>query len=127
MLSQPRSSRTFTAWADVPDTDWDDWHWQFRASATNAWLLVRIAQRQQARYEEDPVPVVVQPPPPVGPATAWWPAAPTVAAPPSGPAAMAPGWYADPSARFTWRWWDGRAWTAHVQRNGLDAHDPPPG
>lgn len=27
---------------------------------------------------------------------------------------MAPGWFRDPSGSYLWRWWDGRAWTAHV-------------
>lgn len=32
----------------------------------------------------------------------------------------APGWYDDPSAPGTERWWDGRSWTRHVR------HDLPP-
>jgi protease PrsW len=27
----------------------------------------------------------------------------------------APGWYADPWALATWRWWDGHAWTSYVR------------
>jgi Protein of unknown function (DUF2510)/HIRAN domain len=45
-------------------------------------------------------------------------ASPTPPEPPA-PAQMPPpvapqGWYADPSARDQWRWWDGAAWTDHV-------------
>ena len=32
----------------------------------------------------------------------------------SAAAAVAPGWYADPSGSGVPRWWDGTAWTAHV-------------
>lgn len=30
----------------------------------------------------------------------------------------APGWYPDPWRTAEWRWWDGRMWTAHVERGG---------
>lgn len=89
------------------------------ATAANAWLLVQIAQRQQARYEEDPEPRdAPAPPPPMGPAFG--------AAVPAGPATP-PGWYADPAGRFWWRWWDGGRWTAHVSHDGAAVYDPPPG
>lgn len=98
--------------------------WMMVASAialvgtlANAWLLVRIADRQQALHEAEPVP-----PPPSAPAFAY---APAYVAPPAP--VLPPGWYADPSGRFTWRWWDGATWTAQVSRDGLVAHDPPPG
>lgn len=80
------------------------------AVALQAWLLVRIADRQQALHESSPVP----PPPTGAPSSAW--------GVPHQPA----GWYPDPSGRFEWRWWDGAAWGAHVSREGLVAHDPPP-
>lgn len=35
------------------------------------------------------------------------------------------GWYADPSARYDLRYWDGSEWTEHVSRNGQQATDPP--
>jgi RsiW-degrading membrane proteinase PrsW (M82 family) len=41
-----------------------------------------------------------------------------VLVPPSA-AIAPPGWYPDPLAAGGWRWWDGRAWTAHAA--------PPPG
>jgi len=37
-----------------------------------------------------------------------------------------PGWYADPSARFQFRWWDGRAWTNQVSSNGVNSIDHNP-
>jgi hypothetical protein len=91
----------------------------FAATVANAWLLVQIAQRQQARYDEDPQPrYAAAPPPPVG--------LPFGSAVPAGPATP-PGWYADPAGRFWWRWWDGGRWTAHVSHDGAAAYDPPPG
>lgn len=62
-------------------------------------------------------------------ATAAAPAAPayvpaavtTAAATPSVPA----GWYADPSARYELRYWDGTEWTEHVSRAGQQYTDPP--
>lgn len=47
-------------------------------------------------------------------------AAPDVPAATSSPA----GWHNDPSQRFQYRYWDGSTWTAHVQSNGVTAHDP---
>jgi len=35
-----------------------------------------------------------------------------------------PGWYADPSARFDHRYWDGNAWTEHVSRGGVATTAP---
>jgi hypothetical protein len=35
------------------------------------------------------------------------------------------GWYADPSARFELRYWDGTQWTEHVSRSGQQYTDPP--
>ncbi len=35
-----------------------------------------------------------------------------------------PGWYADPSAAFDLRWWDGTTWTADVVRAGLQSTSP---
>ncbi len=36
------------------------------------------------------------------------------------------GWYDDPSGRWEQRWWDGTAWTNHVQRGGQVVHDVGP-
>jgi resuscitation-promoting factor RpfB len=33
--------------------------------------------------------------------------------------AMQPGWYPDPIDRTVQRWWDGKAWTSHVARDGV--------
>ena len=43
-----------------------------------------------------------------------------------------PGWLADPTGRFQYRYWDGSTWTAHVSRDGQPLSDPlspppPPG
>ncbi len=35
-----------------------------------------------------------------------------------------PGWYADPSAAFDLRWWDGTAWTSDVVRQGAQSTSP---
>lgn len=35
------------------------------------------------------------------------------------------GWYADPSARYELRYWDGGQWTEHVSRGGQQFTDPP--
>lgn len=40
------------------------------------------------------------------------------------PAAPA-GWYADPSGRFEYRYWDGSKWSEHVSRAGSQSVDPP--
>ena len=37
----------------------------------------------------------------------------------------APGWYADPSGRNEFRYWDGGAWTENVIAAGVEAVDPP--
>ena len=34
-------------------------------------------------------------------------------------------WYADPSARFELRYWNGKEWTEHVARAGQQFTDPP--
>jgi len=41
-------------------------------------------------------------------------------APPGGPA---PGWYADPSGRHQYRYWDGASWTVHVADDGVQSDD----
>jgi hypothetical protein len=52
--------------------------------------------------------------------------APAVGAAAASEASGAPaGWYADPSARFELRYWDGVAWTEHVSRAGQQYTDPP--
>ncbi len=83
------------------------------ATVLNAWLLVRIADRQQVLHETMPVPA-----PPAAPAYGHEPA--------WGAPRQPAGWYPDPSGRFEWRWWDGTTWSAHVTRGGIAAHDPPP-
>jgi hypothetical protein len=35
-------------------------------------------------------------------------------------------WHADPTGRHQLRYWDGRAWTAHVSDRGVAATDPLP-
>lgn len=37
-----------------------------------------------------------------------------------------PGWYPDPGAAHTERWWDGTAWTAQVRRTGGEPELPDP-
>jgi hypothetical protein len=66
----------------------------------------------------DPAPAVVTPEPTPVVAAAVTTAATTAAAAPAG-------WYADPSARYDLRYWDGSEWTEHVSRNGQQATDPP--
>jgi hypothetical protein len=34
------------------------------------------------------------------------------------------GWYRDPAARFEFRYWNGEAWTDHVQHEGVRGVDP---
>ncbi len=73
-----------------------------------AWVVLVITRRQEAQQEADPAPLrgslpamVVQP----------------VALGPGGlPVA---GWYPDPHGVFDHRYWDGRAWTEQVSRNGV--------
>ncbi len=38
----------------------------------------------------------------------------------------AAGWYADPSGRFHYRWWDGSQWTSHVATDGHHLIDTNP-
>ncbi len=64
--------------------------------------------------------VAAEPTPAVAPEPA-----PVVAAAAATAAAAPAGWYADPSARFDLRYWDGSEWTEHVSRNGQQATDPP--
>jgi hypothetical protein len=67
---------------------------------------------------------------PAVPATSA-PTDPTAAsAPPAAPAAVAPApvvapaqWYADPSGRHQYRYWDGVAWTTRVADNGVESTD----
>lgn len=35
-----------------------------------------------------------------------------------------PGWHRDPTARFEYRYWDGKQWTSHVARSGEVTKDP---
>lgn len=39
--------------------------------------------------------------------------------------APAADWYADPSGRFEYRYWDGTEWTGHVSTDGKTDWDPP--
>ena len=41
------------------------------------------------------------------------------------PAAVQPGWYADPYRRYDQRYWDGTTWTNHVSRGGQQGLDAP--
>lgn len=36
----------------------------------------------------------------------------------------APGWYADPAARHSHRWWDGTSWTDRISDDGVEGTDP---
>jgi putative membrane protein len=49
-----------------------------------------------------------------------------VTAPAAAPLATSapPGWFADPSGRHHWRYWDGTAWTDHVASDGAASLDP---
>jgi hypothetical protein len=33
-------------------------------------------------------------------------------------------WYPDPAGRFSWRWWDGTAWTDRVRSRTEEQSDP---
>jgi hypothetical protein len=48
--------------------------------------------------------------------------APAPPPPPTSPA----GWYADPSGKHQYRYFDGHDWTEHVANNGVTSIDPPP-
>ncbi len=41
------------------------------------------------------------------------------------PAAVPPGWYADPYRRYDQRYWDGTTWTQHASRGGQQFLDAP--
>lgn len=43
--------------------------------------------------------------------------------PPVAPPVAPAQWYADPTERFEYRWWDGYRWTPHVSRNGEALQD----
>lgn len=43
---------------------------------------------------------------------------------PAAPGGSAPGWYADPSGRHQYRYWDGASWTADVADSGQASVDP---
>ena len=43
----------------------------------------------------------------------------------SGSASVPAAWYADPSARYELRYWNGKEWTEHVARSGQQFTDPP--
>jgi uncharacterized protein YxjI len=45
----------------------------------------------------------------------------------TGPGEPAAGWYPDPLGRYELRYWDGRAWTAHVSTRGQTGMDEPTG
>lgn len=69
-----------------------------------AWMLARIADRQQRLYEANPAlprPVSAVAPPP-------------------------PGFYPDPWARAMYRWWNGRGWGTAVWTGSAMAEDPAP-
>jgi len=43
---------------------------------------------------------------------------------PAAPGRSAAAWYADPSGRHQYRYWDGTRWTPHVANNGETSVDP---
>ncbi len=43
----------------------------------------------------------------------------------AAPAAVSPGWYADPYRRYDQRYWDGTTWTQHASRGGQQFLDAP--
>lgn len=43
----------------------------------------------------------------------------------SAPGIPAGGWYADPTGRFQYRYWNGAAWTSHVASGGVQTLDEP--
>ncbi len=40
---------------------------------------------------------------------------------------VVPGWYADPTGSFDYRWWDGRRWTEAVAKAGVQTQSAMPG
>ncbi len=69
----------------------------------------------------EPEPASPEPEPQPAPAAEATTEVDAVAAAGAAPA----GWYADPSARFELRYWDGAQWTEHVSRAGQQYTDPP--
>jgi hypothetical protein len=71
---------------------------------------------------------LIDPYPPFGfdPSIGATPTGPALAAPsfaPSAPAVAPAQWYADPSGRHQYRYWDGAAWTASVADEGVESSD----
>lgn len=48
------------------------------------------------------------------PSSPHWATRPVPAPTPPPPVSQPAGWYADPWSQAVWRWYDGRAWTAHI-------------
>ena len=63
---------------------------------------------------------------PPGPTQPPAPTQPYSTGPPAAPTPSPPMWHPDPSGRFDYRWWDGRAWTTRVARNGTQLDDGNP-
>lgn len=75
--------------------------------------------------ESAPADTAIEPEPASSEQTAAAPAAEATAEVAAAGGAAPAGWYADPSARFELRYWDGAQWTEHVSRAGQQYTDPP--
>jgi hypothetical protein len=86
-----------------------------------AWIVWDITQRQEYQNAIDPA--VTRERASAGYREVTYPqVAQQVVIGPNG--LPAPGWYADPSGLFDFRYWDGVAWTEHVSRGGVAALAP---
>jgi hypothetical protein len=100
------------------------------SSLLGAWIVWDITRRQARQHEADPAPTREQ----VqagAPGSGWTPGVATGVVPGvaqaivRGPNGLpVPGWYADPSAVYEFRYWDGVAWTEHVSRAGVASLAP---
>jgi hypothetical protein len=69
------------------------------AAVVSGGVLLLVGQRRRRRFEASTAPAY---------------SAQTFGYQGIPPSSSPPGWYADPSGTFAWRWWDGRAWTTHT-------------
>jgi hypothetical protein len=91
------------------------------AALLGAWVVWDVTLRQARQHELDPAPTRERVP--VGAAGTWTPG--TAHAIVRGPNGLpVPGWYADPSAVYEFRYWDGVTWTEHVSRAGVASIAP---